>query len=198
MFSVGLYWMLFPPTLLNINFLIPWQLVLDINVPLPSLVPPPFLWSMNFTGLAILGVVTHLRARWSLICRSRRYFIPILTNAKFENVTSTYYHTWYLVFEFTFNVTYFHRVIDIQCMCLYLVHQALNILFSVVSKWHKSTLKLVGEGFHWIPFIHKGWVYVDVTNPTYLPYWWLLNSTWSNRFKVSYCGHFQRHKHLGY
>ena len=32
----------------------------------------------------------------------------------FKHVTSTYnYHNWYLVFEFTFDVTYFHRVIDI-------------------------------------------------------------------------------------
>jgi hypothetical protein len=37
------------------------------------------------------------------------------------------------VFEFTFNVTYFDRVIDILCMCSYLVYQTLNILFSVVT-----------------------------------------------------------------
>jgi hypothetical protein len=35
------------------------------------------------------------------------------------------------MFEYTFNVTCFHRVIDIHCMCLYLVHQTLIILFSV-------------------------------------------------------------------
>jgi hypothetical protein len=29
------------------------------------------------------------------------------------HITSTYYHSWYLVFEFTFNVTYFHRVSDV-------------------------------------------------------------------------------------
>jgi hypothetical protein len=36
------------------------------------------------------------------------------------------------VFEFTFNVTYFNRVIDIQCMRSYLVYQTLNILIRVV------------------------------------------------------------------
>ena len=42
------------------------------------------------------------------------YLSPhILTNIKFKHVTSTYYYIVYLVFEFTFNVTYIHRVIDI-------------------------------------------------------------------------------------
>jgi hypothetical protein len=36
------------------------------------------------------------------------------------------------VFEFTFDVTYFHRVIDIECMCSHLVYQTLNIIFCVV------------------------------------------------------------------
>ena len=40
------------------------------------------------------------------------YFFHILTNTRFKHVTSTYYHNWYLVFEFTFNATYFYRVID--------------------------------------------------------------------------------------
>jgi len=57
----------------------------------------------------------------------------ILTKIKSEHVTSTYYQSWYLVFEFIFNVTYFHRVIDIYCMHSYLVDQTLNILFRVVS-----------------------------------------------------------------
>jgi hypothetical protein len=35
------------------------------------------------------------------------------TNTKFVHVIFTYYHSWYLVFEFTFDVTYFHRVNDI-------------------------------------------------------------------------------------
>ena len=34
-------------------------------------------------------------------------FLHILTNTKFKYVTSTYYHSWYLVFEFTFSITYF-------------------------------------------------------------------------------------------
>jgi len=37
----------------------------------------------------------------------------ILTNTKFKHVNSTYYHSWSLMFEFTFDVTYFHRVINI-------------------------------------------------------------------------------------
>ena len=37
----------------------------------------------------------------------------ILTNTKFKHVTSTYYHSCYLVFEFTFDVNYSHRVIDV-------------------------------------------------------------------------------------
>ena len=41
-------------------------------------------------------------------------FFYILTSDKFVHVTSTHYHTsWYLVFEFTFIVTDFHRVSDI-------------------------------------------------------------------------------------
>ena len=37
----------------------------------------------------------------------------ILINTTFKDVTFTYNHGWYLVFEFTLNVTYFRRVIDI-------------------------------------------------------------------------------------
>ena len=37
----------------------------------------------------------------------------ILTNTKFKHVTSTFYHSSYLVFEYTYNVTYFHVVIGI-------------------------------------------------------------------------------------
>ena len=36
--------------------------------------------------------------------------IHVLTNTKFVHVTSTYYRSWILVFVFTSNVTYFHRV----------------------------------------------------------------------------------------
>jgi hypothetical protein len=39
-------------------------------------------------------------------------FFYILINIKFKHVTSTCYHRLYLVFEFSFNVTYFHRVVD--------------------------------------------------------------------------------------
>ena len=39
-------------------------------------------------------------------------FFHILTNTEFVHVTFTYYHSWYLVFEFTFSVTYFHRISD--------------------------------------------------------------------------------------
>ena len=41
------------------------------------------------------------------------YIFHTFTNTKFKHVTSTYYYSCYLVFEFTFNVTYFHRVVDI-------------------------------------------------------------------------------------
>jgi len=37
----------------------------------------------------------------------------IFTNTKFKHDTFMYYHSWYLVFEFTFIVIYFHRIIDI-------------------------------------------------------------------------------------
>ena len=40
-------------------------------------------------------------------------FFYILINTKFKHVTSTYYHSWYLEFEFMFYVPYFHRVMDI-------------------------------------------------------------------------------------
>ena len=65
----------------------------------------------------------------------------IFIDTKFAHVTSTYYHSWYLVFEFTFNVNYFHTVSDIQCMRPYLVYQTLNIIFSVVILF----LKVVPE-----------------------------------------------------
>ena len=54
----------------------------------------------------------------------------ILINT-FKLVNSTNYHSWFLVFEFTFNVTYFRRVIDIYCMRSYLVYLTLNTIFSV-------------------------------------------------------------------
>ena len=37
----------------------------------------------------------------------------MLTNKKFKHVTSIYYHSWYLVFEFTFDVTYFHSYLHL-------------------------------------------------------------------------------------
>ena len=43
-------------------------------------------------------------------------FFHILANTKSKHVTFTYDHSRYLVFEFTFDVTYFRRVIDIQSM----------------------------------------------------------------------------------
>ena len=60
------------------------------------------------------------------------YFFHIFTNTNFKHVTSTYYDSWYLVFEFIFNVTYFHRVVGISCMRSYLVSQTLKIMFCVV------------------------------------------------------------------
>ena len=59
----------------------------------------------------------------SLIANARRYtknmlefsfyHCYFLTNIESKHVTSTYHPSWYLVFEFTYNVTYFHRVINI-------------------------------------------------------------------------------------
>jgi hypothetical protein len=49
----------------------------------------------------------------SLLLLSLFIFLHIFTNTKFVHVTSTYYHSWNSVFEFTINVTYFHRVSDI-------------------------------------------------------------------------------------
>ena len=110
-FSVWLYLMLLPSyhALISVS----WQSVLDINMFLRSLLSLPFLWSMYFTGLKIRGMAPHLPAWWSLICWSRRHFFHILTYTKFKYVTSAYYHSWYLVFEITFDVTYYYRVIDI-------------------------------------------------------------------------------------
>ena len=99
-----------------------------MNVTLPFLPPPPTLCSMDSIGVSISRMMPHLPARRSLICQSRRQFCHILTNTKFKHVTSTYYHTWYLVFRFTYNVTY---IIFSVCVCIF-VYRTLNILFSVV------------------------------------------------------------------
>ena len=56
-------------------------------------------------------------------------FFHVLTDTKIKHVSSTYYHSWYLVFESTFDVTYFHMVIDISCMRPYLMYQTLNVIF---------------------------------------------------------------------
>ena len=66
-------------------------------------------------------------------CYHLYYYFPLFTNTKFKHVPFTYYHSWLIVFEFTFNVTYFHRIIDFWCTCSYLVYQILNIVFSVVQ-----------------------------------------------------------------
>ena len=49
--------------------------------------------------------VTTFPTATSLIIYIYIYIFDILTNTKFKHVTSTYYHSWYLVFEFTINVT---------------------------------------------------------------------------------------------
>jgi len=41
------------------------------------------------------------------------YFLHVYTNTRFKYVTSTYYHSWYLVFDFTFDVACFHRIFGI-------------------------------------------------------------------------------------
>ena len=40
------------------------------------------------------------------------FFSHILTNIEFKHVTSTYYHSWYLIY-IDFDITYIRRVIDI-------------------------------------------------------------------------------------
>ena len=86
-FSVWLYLMLLPPYLAQHQFQFLDKLVLDTNVPLPSLMLPPFIVNL---------------------------FFHVLTNTTFKPATSTYYHSWYLVFDFIFNVTLLQReLIDI-------------------------------------------------------------------------------------
>ena len=120
-------WCCYHPTLLNTT------LVLDINVPLPSLLPPSFLWSMDFIRLVILEMAPHLPTHLFLLRQSQWHSFHILDNSKIKHVTSTYYHSWYLVLEFTFNVTHFDRAIDLLCVRSYLVYETLTILFSVVT-----------------------------------------------------------------
>jgi hypothetical protein len=36
------------------------------------------------------------------------------------------------VLGFNFDITYFHRVVDIYCMCSYSMYKTLNIIFNVV------------------------------------------------------------------
>ena len=84
-FSVWLYLVLLPPYHAQQSFSKYWQLVLEDMLK----------DVLEFSFLSLLFF----------------FYIPI--NIEFQHVTSTYYHSWYLVFEFTFNVTYFHRVIDI-------------------------------------------------------------------------------------
>ena len=69
----------------------------------------PTLLSMDFNSL-IISVIIYAR-RYARILLLSMYFFHILTNTKFQHVTFAYYHN--LVFEFTLNVTYFHRVVDI-------------------------------------------------------------------------------------
>ena len=59
-------------------------------------------------------------SRYAGILHSSLLFVfHIHINIKYKHVTSTYYHSWYLVFEFTFNVIDFHRIIDIYlCVCI--------------------------------------------------------------------------------
>ena len=76
----------------------------------------------------------------SFLLTSLSIFFHIFTNTKSVHITSTYHHSWCSVFEFTLNVTYFHRVSDIQCMHLYFVHQTLiNITCSVVDLWETTS-----------------------------------------------------------
>jgi len=92
----------------------------------------------------------------SFLLLSLLNFPHILTNPKIMHVTSRYYHSWYLVFEFTFNVTYFHRLSDFWCMRSYLAYETLNIIFSVVDATIPLTLscfcKLLESVHHLVKF----------------------------------------------
>ena len=80
----------------------------------------------------IISVRGYARRYVGIHLLSLLFFVfHILTDTKFKHVTSTYYHSWYLMYEFTINVACFHRVIDIWCMHFYLVYQTLNIIFSI-------------------------------------------------------------------
>ena len=76
-FSVVLYLVLLPSYHAQHYFAILWRLVLDINVPLSSLLPCPLLYA----------------------------FLHIFINTTFKHVTSTFYHSWYLVYAFVFSVS---------------------------------------------------------------------------------------------
>ena len=96
----------------------------------------------------------------SFLLISLLIFFHILTNTKFVHVTFTYYHSWYLVFEFTFIITYFDRVSDSWCMHSYLVYQILNIIFSVVRYFYsqpthvKPTFQMAPRSNAWMPKFH--------------------------------------------
>ena len=99
-------------------------------------------WStLTFNSLIIsvrLKCAATFPTTTSFLLLSLLVFSHILTNPKFVHVTSTHYHSWCLVFEFTFNTTYFHRVSNVYCMRLYLVYRTLNIIFSVVP-WNQGS-----------------------------------------------------------
>ena len=90
-------------------------------------------YSTLFFKSLIISVKRYARIYVVNLMLSLLFISHILTNTKFKNVSSTYYHSSYLVFEFTFDVTYFHSDIDIKCMRSYLMYQTLHIMFSVVT-----------------------------------------------------------------
>jgi len=93
--SVWLYLTLLLPYPIQHWFSVPWQLVLDIML--------EDMLKFSFYPCSCF------------FCFS----FHILTNCKFKHVTSTYYYNWYLVFQFTFNITTFIGLLTFSvCFCI--------------------------------------------------------------------------------
>ena len=95
------------PLFATLNMIFSVLITLYVVVTLPCSSP-------IFNPLAI-----SVRRYVGILLLSLLFFLNILSNTKFKHATSTYYHSWYLVFEFTFNVTYFYRVLTFSvCVCI--------------------------------------------------------------------------------
>ena len=82
------------------------MIVVNAATILPSL-------TLIFNSL-IISVRRYARRYVGILLLSLLIFFPhIITNTQFKHVTSKYYHGCYVVFEFAFNGTCFHGVINI-------------------------------------------------------------------------------------